>query len=41
MVGRGGRSDLEGHERLVGSCGGLLGVQQMLVFDLDVTGEWT
>ena len=41
MVEQGGQSDLEGHEQLVVSCGGLLGVQQRSVSDLDVLGEWT
>ena len=41
MVEQGGRSDLEGHEQLVVSCGGLLRVQQRSAFDLDVLGEWS
>ena len=41
MVEQGGQSDLEGHEQLVVSCGGPLGVQQRMVFGLDVLGEWS
>ena len=41
VVERGGQSDLEGHEQLVVSCGGPLGVQQRSAFGLDGLGEWS